>query len=194
MVNPQHQNKRSRSLMTSGNQIRACSEGVHEREKVCSRVVAIFVEFTVHARGIFRKTASPTLSTMTPIVLDKHELHSTWPVYSQPDSRHVVEDRLTLTVDRTHTCYGPGDRIAVNATFRNDAITVIDLRAFEFVLKETVIFRAGPHSQNKKGGPQVKVTAIGEQKVPMNRDRLWWTAPSRRTFLRCSSISQYDDR
>ncbi|KLO18592.1 hypothetical protein SCHPADRAFT_844897 [Schizopora paradoxa] len=120
-------------------------------------------------KGIFRKAANPTLSTMTPIVIDKHELHSTWPVYSQPDSRHVVEDRLTLTVDRTHTCYGPGDRISVNVMFRNDAITVIDLRSFEFALKETVIFRAGPHAVNRKGGPQVKVTAIGEQRIPMNR-------------------------
>lgn len=115
-----------------------------------------------------RRTTTPTLSTMTPVVIDKHELHSTWPVYAQPDSRHVVEDLLTMTVDRTHTCYGPGDRVSVTATFRNDGVTVAVLRAFEFMLKETVIFRAGPRVAGKKTAPQVKVSSIGEQKTPVN--------------------------
>ena len=105
---------------------------------------------------------------MTQIVIDKHELHSTWPIYAQPDTRHAVDGLLTLTVDRSHFCYGPGDRVAVTSTFRNDGVSAANLRAFEFLLKETVIFRAGPQVTGKKGAPQVKVTPIGEQKVPVN--------------------------
>lgn len=79
-----------------------------------------------------------------------------------------MEGSLTLTIDRTHTCYGPGDRVAVLATFRNDGVTTAALRAFEFMVKETIIFRAGPQVSGKKGAPQVKVSVIGEQKVPVN--------------------------
>lgn len=108
------------------------------------------------------------MTTSYPIVIDKHELHSTWPVYSQPESRHVVEDFLILTVDRTRTCYGPGDSVKVVATFKNDGIPAAALRAFEFLLKETIIYRAGPHLSGKKGAPQVHVTPIGEQKLFVN--------------------------
>ncbi|KAH8117396.1 hypothetical protein DFH11DRAFT_1851743 [Phellopilus nigrolimitatus] len=120
-------------------------------------------------KGWFFKKLDPTLSTSHPIIIDKHELHSTWPVYAQPESRHVVDELLMLTVDRTHTCYGPGDKVKVLATFRNDGIPAAALRAFEFLLKETVIFRAGPHVSGKKGAPQVHVAPIGEQKVPVNK-------------------------
>lgn len=79
-----------------------------------------------------------------------------------------MTDALTLTVDRAHTCYGPGDRISVMATLKSDNLSTVTLRAFEFMLKETIIFRAGPHVPGKKGAPQVKVATIGEQKVPVN--------------------------
>lgn len=105
---------------------------------------------------------------MAPIVIDKHELHSTWPVYAQPETRRVADELLSLTVDRAHTCFGPGDRVNVTATFRNEGVTVAVLRAFEFILKETIIYRAGPHASGKKGAPQVNATLIGEQKVPVN--------------------------
>lgn len=73
-----------------------------------------------------------------------------------------------MTVDRTHTCYGPGDRVSVVVTIRNDNITTVTVRALEFMLKETIIFRAGPHASVKKGAPQVRTSALGEQKVPVN--------------------------
>ena len=117
------------------------------------------------------QTLLPTyllLSTTHPIIIDKHELHSTWPVYAQPESRHVVEDLLLLTVDRTHTCYGPGDRVKVVATFKNDGIPAAALRTFEFLLKETIIYRAGLNAPGKKRAPQVHVTPIGEYKMSVN--------------------------
>ncbi|TDL27334.1 hypothetical protein BD410DRAFT_835623 [Rickenella mellea] len=119
-------------------------------------------------KGLLRRNSSPTLTTMAPVIIDKHELHSTWPVYAQPESRHVTADALTLTVDRTHTCYGPGDRVAVMATLKSDNLSTVVLRAFEFTLKETIIFRSGPHVPGKKAAPIVKVSVIGEQKVPVN--------------------------
>lgn len=138
-----------------------------EREEVSTELLHRRQMLTI-LRGFFFKKKDTTLSTSHSIVIDKHELHSTWPVYAQPESRHVVEDLLILTVDRTHTCYGPGDRVKVLATFKNDGIPAAALRAFEFLLKETIIYRAGPNVSGKKGAPQVHVTPIGEQKVPVN--------------------------
>lgn len=104
---------------------------------------------------------------MASLIIDKHELHSTWPVYQQPETRHLAQEGVNLTVDRAQTCYGPGDRVSVMATLKSDSLHTVILRGFEFTLKETSVFRAGPNS-TKKGAPQVKVTIIGEQKVPVN--------------------------
>lgn len=119
-------------------------------------------------RGFLRRGKAIIQSTQTTIVLDKHELHSTWPVYAQPESRHHVQEGVHLTVDRGQTCYGPGDRVSIMATLKSDSLHTVILRGFEFTLKETTIFRAGPYATGKKGAPQVRVTIIGEQKVPVN--------------------------
>ncbi|RPD66516.1 hypothetical protein L226DRAFT_566938 [Lentinus tigrinus ALCF2SS1-7] len=119
-------------------------------------------------KGFLRRDKPIITATASPIIIDKHELHSTWPIYSQPETRSHSQDGVTLIVQRDHTCYGPGDRVVVNATVKSDTLHTVMLRGFEFMLRETTIFRAAPHTQGKKGSPQVKVSSIGEQKVPVN--------------------------
>lgn len=118
--------------------------------------------------GFFRRNKPIILSSSTPIIIDKHELHSTWPVFQQHESRHLTQDAVTLTVDRSQNCYGPGDRVLVHATIRSDSPQPTILRGFEFTLKETTIFRAGPHVSGRSGGPQIKINIVGEQKVLVN--------------------------
>lgn len=108
------------------------------------------------------------VSTMAPIIIDKHELHSTWPVYCQLESRSVAHEGVNLTVDRSQTCYGPGDRVSVIATLKSDSLHTVILRGLELTLKESTIFRAGPYTTGKKSAPQVRNTIIGEQKLPVN--------------------------
>ncbi|KAH9901429.1 hypothetical protein C8Q73DRAFT_786799 [Cubamyces lactineus] len=119
-------------------------------------------------KGFLRRDKPTITATASTIIIDKHELHSTWPIYSQPETRTHTQDGVTLIVDRAHTCYGPGDRVVVMATVRSDTVHAVMLRGFEFMLRETTVFRAGPHTQGKKGSPQVKVASIGEQQVPVN--------------------------
>ncbi|EIN06986.1 hypothetical protein PUNSTDRAFT_135687 [Punctularia strigosozonata HHB-11173 SS5] len=119
-------------------------------------------------KGFFRRDKSIVLSTTAPIIIDKHELHSVWPLYQQPETRKFTQDGVTLTIDRNHTCYGPGDRVSVSATLKSDSLHTVILRGFEFTLKETTVFRAGPHATGKKAVPQVRVSVIGDQKVPVN--------------------------
>lgn len=54
------------------------------------------------------------------------------------------------------------------ATTKSDTLNTVILRGFEFSLRETIIFRGGPHNTGKKAAPQSKVNITGEQKVPVN--------------------------
>lgn len=108
------------------------------------------------------------MSYSVPIVIEKHELHSTWPVYAQPESRQIVSNGLTLVVDRSNTCFAPGDRLTISATLKSDNLSPVVLRGFEFMLRQTIIYRGGPQSHSKKNGPLVQTSVIGEQKLPMS--------------------------
>ncbi|KAI6115398.1 hypothetical protein EDD17DRAFT_1565478 [Pisolithus thermaeus] len=129
---------------------------------------------TLGKRGFFRRRKTTVVSQAATIIIDKHELHSTWPVYSQPESRSTFQEGVRLTVERGRTCYGPGDRVSITAILRSEMAQPVMLRGFEFTLRETTVFRAGPHASgaggsgaNKRTGPQVRVATIGEQKVPL---------------------------
>ena len=63
---------------------------------------------------------------------------------------------------------GPGDRMSVKATVKAEKDFKDTLRGFELTLRETTVFRGGPHSTSKKGAPVVKVVHISEQRVPLN--------------------------
>ncbi|KAK7060567.1 hypothetical protein VNI00_001333 [Paramarasmius palmivorus] len=119
-------------------------------------------------RGFLRRRKSNVTSTQASIIIDKHELHSTWPVYCQPEARQVNHEGVTLTVERNNTCYGPGDKIAVVAILRSDSTRTLLLRGFELTLKESTIFRAGPYTAGKKSAPQVIPKTVDEFKVPVN--------------------------
>ncbi|TEB39456.1 hypothetical protein FA13DRAFT_2418 [Coprinellus micaceus] len=119
-------------------------------------------------RGFLRKAKSVVTTSKAPITIDKHELHSTWPIYNQPEVRHVQQDGLSLMIERNHTCFGPGDRIAVNATMKSDSLHTVILRGFELALKETTVLRAGPHGARGRTQPQSRTVAVAEGKVMLN--------------------------
>ena len=99
-------------------------------------------------------------------MIDKHELHSTWPVYLKPDVREVEKDGFHLTVERSYTCYGPGDRVAAKATLKSTNVTGL-VRSYEMALRETAVFRRGPGSGTKSNvGPIVRSDFIGSERLP----------------------------
>ncbi|KAF8912235.1 hypothetical protein CPB84DRAFT_1841909 [Gymnopilus junonius] len=119
-------------------------------------------------KGFLRKAKSVVSSSISPIIIDKHELHSTWPLYCQPESRLLALERLSLIIERNHNCYGPGDRVSVVATVKSDALHTEILRGFEFSLKETTVFTPGTHATGKKAAPMVRELNIAESKVAVN--------------------------
>lgn len=108
------------------------------------------------------------MSTISPIIIDKHELHSTWPVYCQPETRHIAQDGVNLSVQRNNTCYGPGDRISVIAVVKSDNLHTIILRSLELSLKEITVYRAGILGPGKKSVPQERQVNIAEGKLGVN--------------------------
>ncbi|KAJ7273483.1 hypothetical protein B0H12DRAFT_494380 [Mycena haematopus] len=134
-------------------------------------------------KGFLRKRKSVVVSTQADILIDKHELHSTWPVYCQPETRNIAQEGVTLIVERNATCYGPGDRVSLFATVKSDALHTVILRGFELTLKESTIFRAGPYTSGKKSAPQVRVVTISENKFPVNATLYGGT--QHRTELMC---------
>lgn len=109
------------------------------------------------------------MSNTAQIVIDKHELHSAWPIYLQPDIRQAARDGMSLIVERPNTCYGPGDRVFVRATVKSSRATII-IKSYEFTLRETAIFRGGAQDPKvRKPGPQVRTGFIGQQQIVVNR-------------------------
>jgi len=119
-------------------------------------------------RGFLRKAKSVVVSTISSITIDKHELHSTWPVYCQPETRYTAQDGVNLSVQRNNTCYGPGDRIAVTAIVKSDDLRTNILRTLELSLRETTVFRAGMLGPGKKIPPQERQLNIAESKLAVN--------------------------
>ncbi|KAJ7063077.1 hypothetical protein C8F01DRAFT_1131451 [Mycena amicta] len=119
-------------------------------------------------KGFLRKRKSVVVSTQADILVDKHELHSTWPVYCQPETRNMIQEGVTLIVERNSTCYGPGDKVSLFATVKSDALQTVILRGFELTLKESTVYRAGPYASGKKSAPQVRLLTISETKLPVN--------------------------
>ncbi|KIJ34661.1 hypothetical protein M422DRAFT_263224, partial [Sphaerobolus stellatus SS14] len=120
-------------------------------------------------KGMFRREASITITHSVAVVIDKHELHSTWPIYAQPESRQVVrEDLLSLIIDRSSTCFAPGDKIVVVATLKTDNLTPVVLRSFEYYLVETVTFQGGHNPSKKHGTAAPQISLIAEQKLALS--------------------------
>ncbi|KAG8901483.1 hypothetical protein FRB99_005287 [Tulasnella sp. 403] len=128
-------------------------------------VASVFVK---GKRGLLRREATPTITTSTGIVIDKHELHSAWPIYAQPESRSRSVDGYTLVVNRTHTAYGPGDRIAVQTFVKNDSPHSNQVRYYEFSLREHVAYRPGAQPGGRKSVPTGRTSAIQEQRIPIS--------------------------
>lgn len=110
------------------------------------------------------------MTSVVPIVIDKHELHSTWPIYGQHDSRQVSrEDGLILIVDRGNTCFAPGDPLAIIATVKSENLRPVVVRSLELTLEEWITFHGASQGLGKKSAANVNtVNIIGEHKLPLS--------------------------
>ncbi|KAG6829867.1 hypothetical protein H0H92_003211 [Tricholoma furcatifolium] len=119
-------------------------------------------------KGFFRKRKSVVVSTSAPVIIDKHDLHSTWPVYLQPDTRQTIQNGVTLVLNRNKNCFGPGDRISVMAHLKSDTLSDTILRGFELTLRECTRFNLGAQPGKKGPQSQEKNVILCDSKLAIN--------------------------
>ncbi|KAG8912016.1 hypothetical protein FRC01_005348 [Tulasnella sp. 417] len=130
---------------------------------------------TVLARGkktLLQRETTQTVTTSCQIIIDKHELHSAWPMYSRPASMSKMLDGYTLTVNRAWQAYGPGDRISVQTFVKNDTPQVNHVRFYQFSLRELVtdiVEQRIPITMASPVHPGVEATAELSLLVPVNQ-------------------------
>ncbi|ETS61413.1 hypothetical protein PaG_04443 [Moesziomyces aphidis] len=93
-------------------------------------------------KGLLKKeTTSSIIQNTHPLWLDKHELHSTWPVYSLPEDHETIQDDIRAKVMRNRTCYGPGDSVDVRVILISERVSPIKVKSVSFAIRETITFK-----------------------------------------------------
>lgn len=93
-------------------------------------------------KGLLKKEVTSSIIQNThPLWLDKHELHSTWPVYATPEDHEAIQDDIRVKVLRNRTCFGPGDSIDVRVIISSERVTPIKIKNVSFSVRETITFK-----------------------------------------------------
>lgn len=100
-----------------------------------------------------------------PIFILKHELHSAWPIFNIPETRHSVHEGLELTVTRPTSALGPTDTMEISATLRSMRPKPLKLRAFSVELVEIIVTKSS--LAGTKSAPLTKTKVIQHIKVPV---------------------------
>lgn len=95
-------------------------------------------------KGLLKKeTTSSIIQNTHPLWLEKHELHSTWPVYWTPEDHEAIQDDMRVKVMRNRTCYGPGDSIDVRVIITSERVSPLKVKSVTFSVRETITFKGG---------------------------------------------------
>ncbi|CEH16664.1 Immunoglobulin E-set [Ceraceosorus bombacis] len=101
-------------------------------------------------KGLLRSSPTSSIVQSThPIALEKHELHSTWPIYHISDEHSDENDGVKARVERTQTCYGPGDTVTIKVFVYSTKVAPVKLKSVAFSVRETITFRGGGSKTNR---------------------------------------------
>ncbi|CAO1624517.1 unnamed protein product [Sympodiomycopsis kandeliae] len=107
-------------------------------------------------KGLLRKEeTSSVIQSSHPVTLEKHDLHSTWPIYSIPDDHEEMVDQVIARVYRKQTCYGPGDKVMLRVILTSKNVSPVKIKAVAVSIRETITFKGGKR-QSRMLGPATK--------------------------------------
>lgn len=120
--------------------------------------------------GLFKSDSTGIIKISEPLRITKHELHSAWPVYNNPDQKSIQGQDVTMTVQRPGVAFGPGDRLLLTASVKSARQIPFKLRGFECTLLEVVTMYAPPQKEKKKkpAGPIVKSRPIAQARCAVD--------------------------
>lgn len=97
--------------------------------------------------GIFSGDSNSILKISEPLRIIKHELHSSWPIYHNIDSKAVSGKDVMMTIQRPNVAFGPSDKFLLTASIKSTRSLPFKLRGFDCTLLEVVTSK--PFIQNK---------------------------------------------
>lgn len=99
-------------------------------------------------KGLLKKEAtSSIIQAVHPIVIEKHDLHSTWPAYNVAEEHRGENEGVRCRVERYQTCHAPGDKVKVKVVVQSTKIDPVKLKSVAFSVRETVTFHGGKASR-----------------------------------------------
>ncbi|KAF9047882.1 hypothetical protein BJ165DRAFT_1583264 [Panaeolus papilionaceus] len=146
----------------------------------------------------FKRGGKPViLKTTSPVTIQKHELHSTWPAYNVTESFEAGKKGFKLTVVRDQRCFGPGDLITATTALTSESLalrTNTFLQEIETSLKEVVTFTIPNRptdtirKENIIARSVVSVNTGIEAGMPLSRD-VTCVVPPDHSMATLSSVS-----
>lgn len=104
-------------------------------------------------RGLLRREdTSSIIQSTQPIAIEKHELHSTWPIYSVPDDHELTLNQIVVRVYRKQTCYAPGDKVDIRVILTSKNVNPVKIKSVAFSVRETVTFKGSKRGSRMLGG------------------------------------------
>lgn len=94
-------------------------------------------------RGFFRRQAVSTVVTASePILLEKHELHSTWPIYNLPEEHEETKGNFRLKMFRNKTSFAVLDEVQVRMIVHNQSAAVAKVKSLSILLRQHITLHA----------------------------------------------------
>ncbi|KAF8312068.1 hypothetical protein DL93DRAFT_1334369 [Clavulina sp. PMI_390] len=108
------------------------------------------------------------IQTTAKIMLDKHDLHSTWPVYLNSDFRSTQKNGFELLATWNHACVGPGDQILVKAIFKSK-MGSSNARVYSIALRRINEYRLGSDTRafDPHNNPLIRHSLITTHEYPV---------------------------
>lgn len=92
-------------------------------------------------KGLLRKKKyETTVQDIQDLVLEKHELHSTWPIYNQPEEFETKEGPFSAKLFRNKCAYGVTDQMDVRLVVSSQAAKTVKLKSITIGVRQTVTF------------------------------------------------------
>ncbi|PWN53071.1 hypothetical protein IE53DRAFT_219240 [Violaceomyces palustris] len=116
-------------------------------------------------KGLLKKeTTSSIIQNTHPVWLEKHELHSMWPIYHMPDEHESIQDEIKVKVLRNQSCFGPGDQVDVRIIVMSEQVTPAKVKNVSFSVREMITLKGGAKRTFRSKDAAVQKTETLAQK------------------------------